>query len=130
MAKKIFCITERSFHYVAAESKEDVLKVLEKEDPLHTFDEGHGDVRMLSKHEAEEIGLGEFHEDDSPSDSEEGKCPVCSRLGQLEYDGKAVMEGEHIYYNFTCPDCGATGKEWYEITFDGIEADQKKDSHA
>lgn len=63
-------------------------------------------------------------------EQEPGKCPVCHRLGRLEYDGKAVMEGEHIYYNFTCPDCGATGKEWYEATFCDIEADQKEDSDA
>ncbi|TKJ40956.1 hypothetical protein CEE36_08805 [candidate division TA06 bacterium B3_TA06] len=136
MAKKIFCITERSFHYVAAESKEDALKVIEQEDPLWTHDEGYGDVRMLSKSEAEEIGLEKFHEDNPLPEPEEnkypepGKCPVCNRLGRLEYDGKAIMEGEHIYYRFTCPDCGATGKEWYEITFDSIVADQKDDSHA
>jgi len=75
MAKKIFCITERSFHYVAAESKEDALKVLEKEDPLHTFDEGYGDVRMLSRSEAEGIGLGKFHEDDPLPEPEEDKRP-------------------------------------------------------
>lgn len=133
MAKKIFCVTERSFHYVAAESKEDALKVIEQEDPLWTHDEGYGDVRMLSKSEAEEIGLGKFHEDDIPPESEEqepGRCPVCNLPGRLEYDSKPVMEGEYLYYNFTCPDCGATGKEWYEVTFDSIVADQKENSHA
>jgi rubredoxin len=225
-AKKIFCITERSFHYVAAESKEDALKVIEQEDPLHTFDEGYGEVRMLSKSEAEEMGLGEFCEEDTPPEPEKdklqvmfgyldkrndltlfvapdqasakklqqiaasgvhidptdlpsealrdttlpghgiwrvkisddgseiesvahkcslddtllepeenkypepGRCPVCNRLGRLEYDGRSVMEGENLYYSFTCPDCGATGKEWYEIAFDSIEADQKDGNHA
>lgn len=65
-------------------------------------------------------------EEDIPPESEEqepGKCPVCNRHGRLAYDGKAETEGEHIYYRFTCPECGATGKEWYKITFDGIETD-------
>jgi len=73
MAKKIFCVTERSFHYVAAESKEDALKVIEQEDPLHTFDEGYGEIKMLSKSEAKEVGLEMFCKDDPPPDPKEPK---------------------------------------------------------
>jgi len=71
MAKKIFCITERSFHYVVAESKEDALETLKQGDPLHTFDEGYGEIKMLSRSEAEEMGLGEFCEEDTPPDPKE-----------------------------------------------------------
>jgi len=51
----------------------------------------------------------------------QGQCPNCSGE-ELEYD---VMEitGVDIYYNFSCDECGMTGKEWYKLTYTESELD-------
>lgn len=46
---------------------------------------------------------------------EEGKCPKCGRYN-LDYDALEIGDNA-VYYPWTCPDCGASGKEWYELTF-------------
>lgn len=44
-----------------------------------------------------------------------GKCPKCNS-GNLNY-GDSGEEGESYYYEFTCDDCGAEGKEWYFMEY-------------
>ena len=47
---------------------------------------------------------------------EEGVCPICG--GDIEY-GDFEMHDEGATYDWECPKCGATGKEGYDLTFDG-----------
>ena len=50
-----------------------------------------------------------------PDAEEEGICPICG--GELEYgDDKPLDDGG--VYEWTCPSCGATGKEGYSKVFD------------
>jgi hypothetical protein len=46
---------------------------------------------------------------------EPGLCPVC-RLHNLKYD-TTWFEGNQIAYPWTCTNCSATGKEWYNLEF-------------
>lgn len=46
---------------------------------------------------------------------EEGICPICG--GELEY-GNDISLDEGGVYEWTCPSCGATGKEGYNKVFD------------
>ena len=57
---------------------------------------------------------------------EEGKCPKCGNYN-LDYEALEI-EGNSIYYPWTCPDCGASGKEWYDLTFSEqeLECDEEK----
>lgn len=46
---------------------------------------------------------------------EEGKCPRC---GKYDLNYEALEMGDNaVYYPWTCTNCGASGKEWYELTF-------------
>ena len=45
---------------------------------------------------------------------EVGKCPKCGSES-LEYEELEEQDGM-VYYPFTC-ECGATGKEWYILTY-------------
>jgi len=45
----------------------------------------------------------------------EGVCPVCCDIGNLDYDSAEVGEGG-VIYPWTC-NCGATGDEYYDMTF-------------
>jgi len=50
-----------------------------------------------------------------PGADEEGICPICG--GELEYGGDEPLDDGGVY-NWTCPHCGATGKEGYDKVFD------------
>ena len=50
---------------------------------------------------------------------EEGKCPKCGHYN-LDYEPLEIY-GQSVYYPWTCPDCHASGKEWYSLTFDEQE---------
>lgn len=51
---------------------------------------------------------------EDPNADKEGICPICG--GELEYGcDEPVDEGG--YYDWTCPSCGATGKEGYIKVF-------------
>lgn len=50
-----------------------------------------------------------------PGEQEAGICPICG--GELEYgDDEPIDDGGVI--EWTCPSCGATGKEGYSKVFD------------
>lgn len=61
----------------------------------------------------------EEFESNEGADSE-GVCPVCG--GQINY-GCFELVDEGGTYDWECPDCGATGKEGYDLTFDGSHYD-------
>ena len=49
-----------------------------------------------------------------------GYCPFCdARL--IEY-GAIELDDNCLYYPFTCDECGAEGKEWYDIEYTESEA--------
>jgi rubredoxin len=54
--------------------------------------------------------------DIQPPLHQEGICPVCGE--DIEY-GDFEMHDEGATYDWECPKCGATGKEGYDLTFDG-----------
>ena len=47
-----------------------------------------------------------------------GHCPVRGCKGGLNYDC-FVPGGDGGYYPWRCMSCGATGKEWYDMSFSG-----------
>ena len=53
---------------------------------------------------------------------EEGQCPKCGNY-DLDY-GAVKFSDDAIYYPWTCEDCGATGKEWYDLEFSEQELDE------
>lgn len=52
----------------------------------------------------------------------EGQCPKCGNYN-LYYDPMEI-EGNSVYYPWTCEDCGASGKEWYNLEFSEQELDE------
>lgn len=52
---------------------------------------------------------------------EEGVCPVCGQA-RLEY-GCIETTDDMIFYPWTCEHCGASGEEWYKLTFAGHNVD-------
>lgn len=44
-----------------------------------------------------------------------GKCSVCGSEN-IEY-GYSEPDGESLFYEVTCKDCHATGKEWYNLQY-------------
>lgn len=55
---------------------------------------------------------------------EEGKCPKCG-CNNLDY-GVLEIGDNSVYYPWNCPDCGASGKEWYDLVFSGQEYEIKE----
>ena len=53
-------------------------------------------------------------------DKKAGYCPTCNSV--LEY-GDNEIDGEYVYFYFTCPSCGATGSEEYYMGFNKIILD-------
>lgn len=51
----------------------------------------------------------------NPDADEKGICPICG--GSLEYGGDIPLDDKGVY-EWTCPSCGATGKEGYNKVFD------------
>lgn len=51
----------------------------------------------------------------APDAEEEGICPICG--SELEY-GNDIFLDEGGYREWTCPECGATGKELYNKVFE------------
>ncbi len=50
-------------------------------------------------------------------DGEQGICPCCGS-GNLTYES-VVDDDNGVAYPWRCDDCGATGRETYEIDFIG-----------
>jgi C4-type Zn-finger protein len=48
---------------------------------------------------------------------EQGTCPKCNGT-DLDYTILEI-EGNLLYYPWTCNDCGTKGKEWYSLEFTG-----------
>jgi hypothetical protein len=61
---------------------------------------------------------------------ESGTCPKCGAEGNLEY-GDSELEDELVGYEWDCPDCGASGTEWYHLEFSShaVEVKDKKTGH-
>lgn len=56
--------------------------------------------------------------------SEEGVCPEC---GEGVNYLSSEPDGESLGYEFECPACGATGTEWYDMSFDSHTIDGHED---
>ena len=56
---------------------------------------------------------------------EAGTCPKCG--GVLDYGSSEVEDGSYGY-EWTCPDCGASGTEWHRLEFSS-HAVLKKGKH-
>ena len=54
-------------------------------------------------------------ETSDPDADKEGICPICG--GELEYGDDEPLDDGGVY-EWTCPGCGATGKEGYDKVFD------------
>lgn len=50
-----------------------------------------------------------------------GICPYCG-TANIEF-GDNEIDGEFVYFHFTCPDCGACGREEYYMEFNRIICD-------
>lgn len=48
-------------------------------------------------------------------------CPKC-KSDNITYTTHH-FEGEYVYFNATCDECKTKFKEWYELSFDGIETE-------
>lgn len=64
---------------------------------------------------AENITGLEFSIDD-PSGDQAGICPLCQ--ASIEYGERETMDEGGVYF-WTCPNCGAAGREGYNEVFDG-----------
>lgn len=58
-------------------------------------------------------------------DIEEGKCPLCG--GKLLYDAGEVSDLNQYFYTVSCSTCKFTGKEWYNLKFDGFTDTEDKE---
>ena len=47
--------------------------------------------------------------------NEQGNCPVCGGFN-LDFES-AEIDDNAVKYPWTCDDCGATGDEFYDMTF-------------
>ena len=47
--------------------------------------------------------------------NEAGVCPLCGKAS-LEY-GNSGIQDENYFYSWSCANCGASGKEWYNLVF-------------
>lgn len=47
---------------------------------------------------------------------EAGICPKCDVAGNFNY-GTGFMQDYSYGYPVSCPDCGFTGTEWYDVKF-------------
>ena len=54
----------------------------------------------------------------------EGVCPFCNSIG-LDY-GAVELETGFLFYLATCRNCGATGREYYNIEFTDIIMKKEK----
>ena len=52
-----------------------------------------------------------------------GTCPVCG-CGDMTY-GERNIDNDSMTYDWTCPDCGSTGMEVYNILFVEHEVEHK-----
>jgi transcription elongation factor Elf1 len=57
--------------------------------------------------------------------NDQGQCPLCDSES-IEY-GSSEVEDDGMSYEWTCENCGATGKEWYSLQFDSHGNVQDKD---
>ena len=48
---------------------------------------------------------------------EEGVCPKCG-CKELDY-GCSHADSGQMYYDWDCPQCQESGREWYTLTFNG-----------
>ena len=58
---------------------------------------------------------------DRKETTEAGVCPYCGS-GNLNYGGFQFCDNAG-YYDYTCAECEFEGKEWYDLTFSGHQAE-------
>lgn len=67
------------------------------------------------------LGVLQYPTVEEPQNAyKEGICPVCG--SNIRY-GSFELSGEGGFYEYHCPECGATGKEGYDLIFDGLHYD-------
>ncbi len=54
-----------------------------------------------------------------------GNCGCCGS-DQLSYGALEIGDGNMVYYPFECEECGAQGKEWYELSYNCTEMSDTK----
>ena len=53
------------------------------------------------------------------NNSNECRCPHCDH-DEMRFDNSYFTdELSHFVYEFVCENCGAKGKQWYSLVFDG-----------
>lgn len=71
----------------------------------------HGDIVL---------GADDFCGDVNIHVDREGICPLCG--ASVEYEANEQMDDGGVHF-WSCPECGATGKEGYDGVFDGKHYD-------
>ncbi len=51
--------------------------------------------------------------------NQENYCPCCNHF-DLEYSDSGMID-KNYYYDWKCPNCGAEGREWFDIIFSAHE---------
>ena len=76
---------------------------------------------MSNYHRAENEDFGTNTESKGSINTsvEQGRCAKCGS-DNVDY-GSSELDGEGIYYEMACVDCGVDMHEYYSLTFEGID---------
>lgn len=56
---------------------------------------------------------------------------MCGKCGSDDVNyGTMIPEGESVYYEMDCNECGACMHEWYQMKFDGVDVMCEDEEHA
>jgi len=67
-----------------------------------------------------DITQEEYQEATRSTKVEVGSCPKCG-CHDLNYGEMEFVDGNAVYYEADCNDCGAVLHEWYTLEFDGCD---------
>ena len=70
------------------------------------------------------VNFSEVRSNDDNIGEEEGVCPDCG--AEIEY-GTAEPDGNSLGYEYFCPECENSGREWYDLDFDSHTIDGHDD---